>query len=97
MSGIWTVKAVLIPDTDDYGQFSLSIFLTSTFDVRNKDRYFDPIPDIIVHIPDITVHVPDINVHIPDITVLIPDISFMKKVMSGIWTVKTGHIPDIKC
>ena len=66
------------------GQFSLSIFRTSTFDVRNKDRYFVPIPDITVHIPDINVPIPDIIVHIPDITVLIPDINFMKNSMSGI-------------
>ena len=77
-------------------QWKLFIFGTSTFDVRNKDRYLVPIPDIIVHIPDITVHVPDINVHIPYINDLIPDISFMRKLMSGIWTVITGHIPDIK-
>ena len=72
-------------------------------DVRNQDRYFVPLPDIIfrirdiiVYIPDITVPIPDITVPIPDITVLIPDINFMKNSMSRKWAVKTGHIPDIK-
>ena len=72
-------------------------------DVWNKDRYFVPISDIIVHIPyinvyipDITVPIPDIIFCIPDITVLVPDISFIRKVMSEIWPVFTVHIPDIK-
>ena len=99
MSGIRPVLNVHIPDIKmgcpEYGQYSLAICQTSNFDVRNMDRYLVPIPDITVHIPDINVPIPDIIVHIPDITVLIPDINFMKNSMSGIWTVKTGLIPDI--
>ena len=53
------------------------------------DKYFVLVPDIAVRIPDITVH-------IPDITVPIPDINLIEKWLSGTWTEKTGHIPDIK-
>ena len=42
MSGIWTVSTVHIPDIKswcpEYGQWKLSIFWTSTFDVWNMDR-----------------------------------------------------------
>ena len=81
----------------------MAICRTSKIDVRNKDRYFVPVPDItvlvpdiIVLVPDIIVLVPDITVLVPDITVLVPDINFMRKLMSGRWPVKTGHLPDIK-
>ena len=60
------------------------------------NKYFVLVPDIAVRIPDIIVPIPDIIVHIPDITVLISNIKFMRKLMSGIWPVKTVHIPDIK-
>ena len=84
MSGIWPGWC------PEYGQFSLSIFRTSLFDVRNMASFHSPYSGpYLVPISDIIVHIPDINV-------LIPDINFMKNSMSGIWTGKTGHIPDIK-
>ena len=67
---------------------SLSIFRTSNSDVWDMDKYFVLVPDIAVRIPDITVH-------IPNITVPIPDINLIEKWLSGTWTEKTVHVPDI--
>ena len=44
---------------------------------------------------DIVVRIPDITVRIPDITLTIPDINLIEKWLSGTWTEKTVHVPDI--
>ena len=99
LSGTRTDKTGHVPDIRfwclEWGQLKLAMFRTSDFHVWNKDRYFVLIRDITVRIPDINIHVRDIIVQVPDITVLIPNINFMKTLTSGIWPVKTGHIPDI--
>ena len=95
----------------EYGQRKLSLFRTSRIDVRNRASFHCPYSGhqlLMFRIRrgilslfrtslsmDIIDHVPKIIVHIRDITVLIPDISFMRKLMAGIWTVKTGHIIHI--
>ena len=97
MSGIWPGKTGLIPDINvrcpERGQSFLAIFRTWLSFPGHVPDITGPVPDITGPIPDIAVCFPDITVLVPDITVLIPDINFMRKLMSGRWPVKTGHIP----
>ena len=70
MTGILTVKICHIPDINhrcpEYGQFSLSIFWTSLFDVWNLASFHCPYSGHLILMFGVwlffTVHIPDIKI-----------------------------------
>ena len=93
MSGIWTVISRIWTENMGDGQFSLSIFRTSTFDVQNVDSRKKVMSGIGTVMSGIWTRT---TTDVWQMDNFLCPYSGHQKLMSGTWTVFSVHVPDIK-